>query len=95
VKVLREMNSPDERSPIARGMEMVARVMAASLMMVLPGLGGQWLDRQLGSSWLVLAGFAFGISVSIYYLIVITRPAKNPSNQRSREQNTGRGDNHQ
>ena len=73
---------------MARGMEMVARVMAAALMMVLPGLGGQWLDRQLGTGWLALLGFAFGISVSIYYLIVVTKPggrsnAANPSSEDS------------
>ncbi len=85
------MNSSDGRSPMARGMEMVARVMAAAMMMVLPGLGGQWLDRQLGTNWLVLVGFVFGISVSIYYLIVITRPPMNSGDQGS-NQNSTRGD---
>ncbi|MCH2115616.1 MAG: hypothetical protein MK171_11980 [Pirellulales bacterium] len=71
------MNPPDGRSPMARGMAMVARAMAAALMMVLPGLGGQWLDRRLETSWLALIGFALGISVSIYYLTVISRPPMN------------------
>jgi len=66
------MNSSDDRSPMARGMGMVGRVMAASMMMVLPGLGGQWLDRKLGTCLLVLVGFALGITVSIYYLLLIT-----------------------
>jgi len=78
---------------MARGMEMVSKVLAASIMMVLPGLGGQWLDRRWHTSWLVLAGFAFGISVSIYYLIVITRVAgssdKNKSSQQNKSTNRG------
>ncbi len=87
------MTSPDGRSPMARGMEMVARVMAAAMMMVLPGLGGQWLDRHWGTRWLALVGFTFGISVSIYYLIVITRPAKDSGDPGSRRENPLRGDN--
>ena len=72
---------------------MVAKVMAAAMMMVLPGLGGQWLDRHWGTRWLALAGFAFGISVSIYYLIVITRPEMNSSDPESRRGNPFRRDN--
>ena len=86
------MRSPDDRSPMARGMEMVARVMAAAMMMVLPGLGGQWLDRQLGTGWLVLLGFTFGISVSIYYLIVITRPEIRSGDDGSQRKNSTRRD---
>ena len=86
------MDSPDSRSPMARGMEMVARVMAAAMMMVLPGLGGQWLDQRLGTSWLALAGFAFGITVSIYYLIVATRPAANSRDKGSRRRHGTPGD---
>lgn len=70
------MDSPDSRSPMARGLDMVARVMAAAVMMVLPGIFGQWLDGKLGTSWLVLVGFALGISISIYYLLLITRSPK-------------------
>lgn len=70
---------------------MVARVMAAAAMMVLPGLGGQWLDRRLGTGWLALLGFACGISVSIYYLIVITRPDMNSGDAGPREKDSVRG----
>lgn len=76
------MNSPDSRSPMARGLDIVARVMAAAMMMVLPGLLGQWLDDKLGTSFLVLLGFALGIGVSVYYLILITRPTKKSGDQR-------------
>ena len=76
------MTSPDSRSPMARGLDLVARVMAAAMMMVLPGILGQWLDDKLGTSFLVLFGFALGIGVSIYYLILITRPTKNSGDQK-------------
>jgi hypothetical protein len=58
---------------MAVAMEWVARITASAVMMVLPGLGGQWVDRQLGTNWLALVGFAVGITLSIYYLLAITR----------------------
>jgi hypothetical protein len=57
-------------------MEWVSRVFVISLAMVLPGLFGQWLDRKLGTGFLVLVGFAAGISVAIWLL---TRLGKKPS----------------
>lgn len=68
------MVKPPRLNPMAAGMQWVARIMAAGLMMVLPGLAGQWLDGKLGTGFLVLVGFAFGIAVSIAYLIAITKP---------------------
>jgi hypothetical protein len=64
----------DRRHPMAVAMEWVGRIMAASALMVLPGLGGQWLDGRLSTHWLALAGFAVGMSVSIYYLLIVTKP---------------------
>ena len=43
-------------------MQWVSRVFAASLMMVLPGLGGQWLDRRWGTRFMGLVGFGLGLS---------------------------------
>jgi len=68
------MIKPPRVHPMAAAMQWVARVMAAGLMMVLPGLAGQWLDGRLGTGFLVLVGFAVGIAVSIAYLIAITKP---------------------
>jgi len=42
-------------------------------MMVLPGLGGQWLDKRWGTSFLALLGFAIGLASGIWYLLAITR----------------------
>jgi len=57
-------------------MEWVSRVLAISLEMVLPGLFGQWLDGKFGTRFLVLFGFALGISAAIWHL---TRLGKQPS----------------
>ena len=57
-------------------MEWVSRVLAISLEMVLPGLFGQWLDGKFGTRFLVLLGFALGISAAIWHL---TRLGKQPS----------------
>jgi|GEM_PF-1176043 len=59
--------------PVGAAMEWVARIVAAGLMMVLPGLGGNWVDRQVGTHFVALAGFALGIASSLVYLLAITR----------------------
>jgi hypothetical protein len=37
--------------------------------MVLPGLGGQWLDGRWGTRFLALLGFALGLFGGIAYLL--------------------------
>jgi hypothetical protein len=61
--------------PMAAAMQWVARVFAAALMMVLPGLGGQWLDDRWRTHFLGLAGFAVGLIGGVGYLIAVTRQA--------------------
>jgi hypothetical protein len=46
---------------MALAMEWVAKITTVGLEMVLPGLAGRWLDAQLGTSFLVLIGFALGL----------------------------------
>lgn len=41
--------------------------------MVLPGLGGYWLDHRLGVSFLAVAGFVIGGCLGVWHLMVITR----------------------
>jgi hypothetical protein len=60
-------------TPIGAAMQWVGRIFAAGLMMVLPGLAGEWIDGSLGTSFFVLLGFVVGISTSLYYLILVTR----------------------
>lgn len=86
------VSSDDRHSPFAAAMEWVARIMGAAALMVLPGLAGQWVDRKLGTTWIVLVGFVFGISVSLYYLVAITRPRKEVGNRPVNQHSTNQKD---
>ena len=74
-------------SPMAAAMQWVARIMAAALMMVLPGLLGQWLDERWGVNVLALTGFAVGIGLGLFYLIAQSKQAEKRS--RSPGRNAG------
>ena len=68
-------------------MEWVARIMAVSLIMFVPGLCGQWLDRRFGTGFLTLIGFALGMTVGFYTLLVFTGATK-----KRQERQTGTDD---
>ncbi len=68
------MPNPPHVPPMAAAMQWVARIVVAGLIMVLPGLAGQWLDERLETGFIALVGFALGITVAIVYLIAITKP---------------------
>lgn len=70
---------------MAAAMQWVARIMAAALMMVLPGLLGQWLDERWGVSFLALAGFACGIGLGLFYLIAQSKQAEKVKGSRRRD----------
>jgi len=59
-------------------MEWVSRIAAVAMMMVLPGLAGNWLDGWLGTKFIALVGFAFGVTSGIAYLLAMTRPPRSP-----------------
>ena len=63
----------EERNPMAEAFGWVARVSNVALMMVLPGLAGQWLDKKFGTNFLVLVGFVFGLTSGFWYLLKIAR----------------------
>lgn len=71
--VVPEKDPSEQPSPIGLAFEWVGRIMAVVVEMVLPGLLGQQLDTRLGTRFLVLVGFACGISLSLWHLIVMTR----------------------
>ena len=62
--------------PMAVAMEWVARIFAATLMMSLPGLGGQWLDARWGTRFIGVTGFVLGLVSGMAYLIMATRAAE-------------------
>ncbi len=70
------MDDPsDQPSPIGTAFQWVGRILAVVVEMVLPGVLGQMLDERLGTKFLVLVGFAGGLSLALWHLIAMTRPA--------------------
>lgn len=74
--------------PMAAAMQWVARIFATAVMMVLPGLGGSWLDQRWGTRFFGLAGLAFGMIGGVAYLIAATRQA-DAARRRGAPQATG------
>lgn len=67
-------HSPRTNHPVGEAMQWVARITAVGIEMVLPGLAGQWLDRQFGTTpTLALSGFALGIAAGLWHLLIMTR----------------------
>jgi hypothetical protein len=72
---------------MALAMQWVARIFAAALMMFLPGVGGQWLDRQWGTGFIGPAGFVLGVIGGMTYLIAATKSASSPRKISFRKRN--------
>lgn len=68
-----------DQNPIGAAMDWVARIVAAAAMMVLPGLGGQWLDGKLDTSGFTLGGFVVGLVGGMWYLLTITKQRQRSS----------------
>lgn len=75
----------DGRPPYAIAMEWVARVTTISLEMFVPGLIGQWLDKQWGTRWLTLMGFLFGLTAGLWHLLLLARQAEQARLQQKRD----------
>ncbi len=73
------MTEPTPQHPMAAAMQWVARIMASGLIVVLPGLAGQWIDERIGTRFLVLLGFGLGIPLSIAYLLSIAKTTNKES----------------
>lgn len=70
------VNPPsDDRSPWALAMEWTSRVTSIALEMVLPPLGGIWLDRHLGLRLpiFLVAGVLLGFAVAMMQLFRLAR----------------------
>jgi hypothetical protein len=59
-----------DQHPVARAYHWVSIVTTAVAFMVLPGLGGQWLDGQWGTRFLALLGFSLGLVGGVGYLLL-------------------------
>jgi hypothetical protein len=74
--------------PMAVAMHWVARIIAAGLMMSVPGIGGRWLDGRLGTAFIAPLGFIVGLIGGMAYLIAATRAAEA---ERKARRNSGPG----
>lgn len=83
-----------KRHPVATGIEWASRITTVALMMVLPGILGQWLDEKWSTNFLGLTGFALGNVAGIWYLLKMTQilAAGPPSREMKPQDGTISGD---
>lgn len=65
------VDSPPGRPPLAIAVEWVAKITTVALEMVIPGVIGQWLDNRWGTQFLGFVGFALGLVVGMWHLLVL------------------------
>ena len=53
----------------------VSRAIVVMVMMLIPGIAGSYLDKWLGTQFLVLIGFVLGIGIAIVGLLYVARIA--------------------
>ena len=73
---------------MALAAQWVSRILTVCLVIVLPGIFGQWLDRRWNTSFLALMGFAFGLVAGMYHLLVMTGAVRFGKQQRRRDRET-------
>lgn len=70
-------NPGDFAKAMGVAMQWVSHITTCCAIMVLPGIGGLWLDRTLGTTGLfVLIGFAVGMPTSLWYLLKLLKAAE-------------------
>jgi F0F1-type ATP synthase assembly protein I len=65
----------EDRKRVQASVNAFSRVIAVMIMMVLPGVVGYFLDRWLGTSFLIVIGFVLGVILAIFGLIVVAKQA--------------------
>jgi hypothetical protein len=59
--------------PLALGMEWVSKITTVGLEMVLPAIGGRYLDQRWGTGYWALIGLVVGFSVGMWHLLQMTK----------------------
>jgi hypothetical protein len=75
---------------MALAAQWVSRITTVVLEMVLPGAIGHWLDRRWDMSFLSPIGFAFGVVLGTWHLVVMTRPDGLKSEKNSGNEDSGK-----
>ncbi|MFN0018064.1 MAG: AtpZ/AtpI family protein [Pirellulaceae bacterium] len=63
---------------MALAMEWVAKITTVGLIMVLPAVGGQYLDTRLGTKYWAVIGLGVGMTAGLVHLLQITRRPHEP-----------------
>lgn len=79
-----------EPHPFAAATEWVAKITTVGLEMVLPAVGGRFLDRRWGTNYWVLVGLVLGVTVGIWHLIRMTQPKSRKRSSKG-DGSSGRG----
>ena len=80
----------DERPPLVVALEWVSKITAVAIEMVVPGIIGAWLDQRWGTSFLVLVGFAIGLGVGIWHLLILTGTGNSKGSKQPDSEKTDR-----
>ena len=63
---------------MASAMEWVAKITTVGLVMVLPAVGGKYLDTRWGTNYWAVVGLVMGMVAGFVYLLQITRRPPDP-----------------
>ena len=63
---------------MASAMEWVAKITTVGLVMVLPAVGGKYLDNRWGTNYWAPIGLVMGMVAGFVYLLQITRRPPDP-----------------
>jgi Putative F0F1-ATPase subunit (ATPase_gene1). len=65
-------------------MEWVAKITTVALEMMLPAVGGRFLDQHFRTNYWALVGLVLGMTVGMWHLLQMTqskkRPGRSPTN---------------
>jgi hypothetical protein len=70
---------------MAEALNWVSRITSVGLMMVLPALGGRWLDGRQGTSYWALIGLVLGLTIGLWQLMQIAKGSQ-PGGRKSTQQ---------
>jgi ATP synthase protein I len=78
--------------PLALAMEWVSKITTVALEMVLPTVGGGYLDRRLGTTYWTLIGVIVGFLVGMWHLLQMTKvkPVAGGDEQRNAGDDSGK-----
>jgi F0F1-type ATP synthase assembly protein I len=72
---------------MAKATAAASRAMTVAVEMVLPGVLGFWIDKQLGT-WILftILGFVFGLTLAIWHLLKMTKAVAANNSQESKSE---------